>query len=341
MVHAGNQEGHLARLHGRANHCCHLVLCLIRCEFQVTNVQEVWHYEKTIKGLFADYINKFLKVKTESSGLPAGVTTETEVARYIEDFYEREGIRLETDKIVENPGLRSLAKLCLNSLWGHLGMKKNKSKTEYVNSAERFNELLLSGKYAVSAFDLFSDDIMAVQYKSDADFADINASTNVVVAAFTTSLARLHLYQFMEKLGQNLLYCDTDSVVFVHKPGDYLPPTGNYLGDLTSELGTGEWITSFASLGPKCYGYVTNKGNTCVKVKGHTINGFTKEKLNFENMVRLLSDESVEHIMDPHILKRNKQQLSICQTDMVKQWRVTYDKRYISDEKYSTLPYGY
>jgi len=301
----------------------------------------VWHYDRSVTGLFAEYMNKFLKVKTESSGLPPGVETDEEIEQYIKDFYQHEGILLERDKIVKNVGLRSLAKLCLNSLWGRLGMKDNKSKTEYVNSPERFNELLLSGKYFVNSFDLFSDDIMAVQYKFEAEFADINASTNVVIAAFTTSLARLHLYKFMEKLGKNLLYCDTDSVVFVHKPGDFLPPTGNYLGDLTSELEPDEWINSFASLGPKCYGYVTNKGKTLTKVKGHTINGTTKEQLNFNNMIRILSDDSVEHIAYPRVLRRNKQQLSICQADMVKQWRVTYDRRYITDESFSTLPYGY
>ena len=154
-------------------------------------------------------------------------------------------------------------------------------------------------------------------------------------------MARLHLYQFMEKLGPQLLYCDTDSVIFSWKPGQYLPPTGNYLGDLTSELEPEEWITSFASLGPKCYGYVTNKGHTCTKVKGHTINGETKEKLNFDNMVKILCDRSVESIKYSDVLKRNKNQLSIFQTDMTKTWRVTYDKRWIIYDQFNTLPYGY
>ena len=39
---------------------------------------------------------------------------------YIDEYYEHEGIRLDPEKIVYNPGLRSLAKLMLNSLWGML-----------------------------------------------------------------------------------------------------------------------------------------------------------------------------------------------------------------------------
>ncbi len=145
----------------------------------------------------------------------------------------------------------------------------------------------------------------------------------------------------MERLGPQLLYVDTDSLVFSYKPGQYLPPTGNYLGDLTNELSSDEWIEEFCSLGPKCYGYRTNKGKFAVKIKGHSINGLTKDKLNFQNMVRILSDKSTELVSYPNVLNRKKKSLSIFQTDMTKIWRVTYEKRVIVDEMYNTLPYGY
>jgi len=220
-------------------------------------------------------------------------------------------------------------------------MKENKAKTEYVYTPERFNELLLSGTFDVSSFDFFNDDVMMVMYKGEEELAPPDPTTNVVIAAFTTCLARLHLYKFMEKLGRQLLYCDTDSVIFSHVEGQYLPDTGNFLGDLTDELKPGQWITSFGSLGPKCYGYVTNDGHTSVKVKGHTINGITKESLNFESLVRILSDKSTELIKYSSILKRDKKTMSIYQTDMSKQWRVTYDKRCIVDDDFNTLPYGF
>ncbi len=145
----------------------------------------------------------------------------------------------------------------------------------------------------------------------------------------------------MEKLGSQLMYCDTDSVIFKWKPDQYLPPLGNYLGDLTSELRPNEWIEEYCSLGAKCYGYRTNLGNYTVKVKGHSINGETKEKLNLENMVRLLTTKSVENVQYSHVLKRSKKELSIFQTNSSKQWRVTFDKRVIIDEQFNTLPYGY
>ena len=67
----------------------------------------------------------------------------------------------------------------------------------------------------------------------------------------------------------------------------------------------------------------------------------TKKKLNFDNMVKILCDRSVEKIKYSHVLKRNKNKLSIFQTDMTKTWRVTYEKRWIIDDQFNTLPYGY
>ena len=114
---------------------------------------------------------------------------------------------------------------------------------------------------------------------------------------------------------------------FQLESGQYLPPTGIYLGDLTSELEPDKWITSCASLGAKCYCYVPNREGTCTKVKGHTINEETKKKLNLDNMVKILCDRFVERIICSHLLKRNENQLSVFKTDMTKTWRVTYDGR--------------
>jgi len=46
------------------------------------------------------------------------VKSEQDREKFIEDYYNREGIKLDKEKIDKNPGLRALAKLCLNSFWG-------------------------------------------------------------------------------------------------------------------------------------------------------------------------------------------------------------------------------
>ena len=78
---------------------------------------------------------------------------------------------------------------------------------------------------------------------------------NVVVAAFTMVYACLKLYDLLDLLQERVLYYDTDSVIYVSKPGKPEPPIENYLGDLTDELDR-DYITTFMSGGPKNYAYI-------------------------------------------------------------------------------------
>ena len=88
--------------------------------YVVLNLHEVWHWEETTDELFKEYVDTFLKIKQEASGYPTWCVTDEQKQRYVDDYYEHEGIRLDPDKIEYNPGLRFLAKLMLNSLWGKL-----------------------------------------------------------------------------------------------------------------------------------------------------------------------------------------------------------------------------
>ena len=100
---------------------CHIeVMKAIEKGYVVLNLHEVWHWEETTDELFKEYVDTFLKIKQEASGYPPWCVTDEQKQQYIDDYYEREGIRLDPDKIEHNPGLRFLAKLMLNSLWGKL-----------------------------------------------------------------------------------------------------------------------------------------------------------------------------------------------------------------------------
>ncbi|XP_055344851.1 uncharacterized protein LOC129592761 isoform X3 [Paramacrobiotus metropolitanus] len=309
--------------------------------YMVEKIHEVWHFEQYEDRLFEEYINKFLKIKTEASGWPAHVHTEDEKHQYIQDFKQHEKVELDYDKITPNAGLRSLSKLCLNSFWGRLGMQENKLSTAYITEPEKFYDMLLSGKYHVHSWDMFSEDVVQLTYTKESGFVDRNPNTNVILAAFTTCWARLHLYKFMDMVGDRLLYFDTDSIFFVTKPGLVDPPTGCFLGDLTNELKPGQHIVQFISLGAKTYAYVTNDGDTVVKVKGFTLNGQTSEQINFSKMLEMLENRDTVDIQYPDILKRVKKDLTICSASMKKRFQVTYDKRRIVDSEYNTLPYGF
>ena len=73
-------------------------------------------YNPTTKqgGLFSTYVNTFLKFKQEASGWPDWCQTEADKTKYVRDYFNNEGVQLDPDNIKKNPGLRALAKLCLN-----------------------------------------------------------------------------------------------------------------------------------------------------------------------------------------------------------------------------------
>ena len=108
--------------------------------YRLKHFYEIWSYEMACYdpvtktgGLFAEYINEFFKLKTEASGYPTGCDIDDEAKdRFIAEFERVENIRLEKQRIRVNPSLRSVAKLCLGSLWGKFGQPEDETTTEIV-----------------------------------------------------------------------------------------------------------------------------------------------------------------------------------------------------------------
>lgn len=84
--------------------------------YRILKIHEVWHFpeRQQKEGLFAPYVNQWLKHKTEASGWPAGVTSDEQKAEYVKQYKEREGIQLNPEQIQKNPGRKQVAKLMLN-----------------------------------------------------------------------------------------------------------------------------------------------------------------------------------------------------------------------------------
>ena len=90
----------------------------------IEQIYSVIHYPEEMKDKepFADYIRMWLKIKTESSKLPdscifLGRVNRRALGEFITEYYVKEGVVIHEDEIRENPGLRSISKLMLNSFW--------------------------------------------------------------------------------------------------------------------------------------------------------------------------------------------------------------------------------
>ena len=82
--------------------------------YRIVKIHEAWHFHEADRwvGLFADYVNTWLKIKQESLGWPDECHTPEQKDAYLRDHEEKEGIRLE--QVAKNPGRKQVAKMMLN-----------------------------------------------------------------------------------------------------------------------------------------------------------------------------------------------------------------------------------
>jgi hypothetical protein len=262
--------------------------------YTVVEIFELYEYEVTRYdpqtgecGLFVAYIDKFLKLKSEASGYPDWVRTPEVEDRFIDNFFASEGIRLDKEAIRPNAAKRGLAKLCLNSMWGKLTERNNRTKVKLIKYPYELYRFLATPGIELANLVFASDEMVWASWRFIRKDVPKLYHTNEVVRAYVTAGARLHLYSYLDRLQERAIYCDTDSVIF-EQPSDEaaLVDTGDNLGVMTSELRPSQYIEEFVSGGPKNYAYkivnwATNQRNTVCKVRGITLNYNAFRLVNF------------------------------------------------------------
>ena len=91
--------------------------------YRILDKYEAWHYDEVRQydprtrsgGVWSEFIDNWVRLKIEASGYPREVGDDVDkMAAYVRRVYEREGVKLDPEKIERNEGLRTLAKLILN-----------------------------------------------------------------------------------------------------------------------------------------------------------------------------------------------------------------------------------
>ena len=331
--------------------------------YTLLGVDEVLHWERTAcidpltgkGGLFTDYINTFLKLKAEASGYPEGIRSWDEQQAYIKKFQQHEGIELDPTLIEFNPGLRSLAKLALNSFYGKFGQRTNMKKSVFIREPHLVYKLLSDYTKKICDMHVMNEDMAIVEYTDIDEFKPQDRKTNVMISALCTTYARLKLWEVLNRTGNRVLYHDTDSVIYTYTPESIHPPTGSFLGELTNELSCkdvgcsgceqGHWIVEFVGCGAKNYAYKLNTGQVVCKVRGFSLNYSASQVVNMNSMRQVLHEwhnqkESPPMTTYKTMISRDKYSTRVYAHQMAKSYGVVYNKRVVSQD-YSTLPYGY
>ena len=167
--------------------------------------------------------------------------------------------------------------------------------------------------------------------------------------AFTTCHARLKLYEYLDHLKEQVLYFDTVSVIYSHRPGQPDIPTADYLGEMTDELEGDDHIVDFSSGGPKNYGYKTRHGKVECKVRGFTLNMRGSWQLNYDVLRQNVLDEltdPLDHrrdvpVVNPHFFTRHPATKQLKVGPRIKQYGLVFDKRVVDPNTFRSFPYGY
>ena len=235
----------------------------------------------------------------------------------------------------------------LNSFWGKFGERTNKSKVLQLKQPHELFNILTDGANHVQTLRICNEDILEVVYKQTEANDMPNPKTNIFIACFTTCWARLKLYSYLHRLQKQVLYYDTDSVIYARKEGQPQIETGDFLGEMTDEL-DGDTIQEFVSGGAKNYGYQTVGGKFCCKVRGFTLNVRGRERLNYNSMKEhiletLEEEEPAEAIVvtNPNHFHRDQTLKKLKLTKQDKKYRLVFDKRVIDVDTKRSYPFGY
>ena len=288
----------------------------LRQGYEIVEVYQMVHYHERDQEMFPNYIKSLYVDKQEASGWPAECQTDEQKVSFCMEFQSRMGVPLDPAKVQSNPGRRTIPKLGMNSGYGKMGQSANMPQTLVTNKRSEAWDLMLDEDKEVLSEDSVEDHYIFT-YKYVDDSMSNPGNTSVVVAVFITAYARLPFLREMKLLhesGQEVLYCDTDSIIYVEKSNSYRPDIGPFLGQLSDEIvgeyGLGATITEFYTTGPKSYCYRVKRADgsfdTKIKSKGLTLNLDSMESHNFEVIAEKAVKKSRGEDTEPTLVKQTQ-----------------------------------
>ena len=234
-------------------------------------------------------------------------------------YHKRLGFTFEIkpEDTVKNPGLRQVAKICLNSLWGKFGQRCGMDDYSFFydyNSLIR--HFINNNKIVPQTWNIINTECVELRYTEDVDTIIESDYIFEITAVFTTANARVRLYKMMDWLHPTqICYCDTDSVIFLYDETN--PEHKNpYLHDAPAGLdfgsGLGQWEDEFEGTdyieelvvaGAKSYSYktaygCTKRGKVMVKQKGITLDRANDKVVNFKTMKSMVLNTKAFHDLD-------------------------------------------
>ena len=291
--------------------------------YEITRIYSAYKYEP-YTGLMKDFVGSFLKMKIENNKHLSEVECE-DLNKSLKNIGLNFKVCSEDTK--KNPGLKSVAKLCLNSLWGKFGQRSNLPSYEYINDYNAMVQKACDPTTNLKSWTIVNEKCVEMKFEEESDYVVDAPHISEITAIFTTANARMRLYSMLDWLHHSqICYCDTDSVMFIYNKNNPLHKKpendqegmpsnirfGNSLGEWEYEMkDPEEYIEELVIGGAKCYSYLTNKGKIEVKTKGVTLDITNAKLVNLESLRAMVLEDARITTADRYQFRDNHQNKTI------------------------------
>jgi len=101
-------------------------------------------------------------------------------------------------------------------MWGKLTERNDTTQSKVILDPKDLYSFLATPGIEVTNLAFASDDVVWISWKHAAEeHVPILRHTNEVIGASVIAGASIHLYRYLDRLGERAIYYDTDSVIYI------------------------------------------------------------------------------------------------------------------------------
>ncbi len=274
--------------------------------YKVIKVHRIDEYKRQ-PGLWNEFVKDLYIEKLANSGdAPPEDEQQKLVDSYEKAFGMGDAVKESFSRWKYDGAMRTVYKTLLNSGWGKHCQRPNMDQHLVYHADTLGPELfenVQAGNFEVKNIMMHTNGYATATFTAPGK--RINTHNSYIAAGcYVPAYGRLTLLREMDRLGERVLYHDTDSIIYLHDPTKYNIPCSELWGDWDEEKISKKGIDAFVSLGPKSYS-IKAQGEEVVKLKGISIKYAHRNMINFN----VLSTCIDEHVRGEYIA-RNIPQMS-------------------------------
>ena len=260
-----------------------------------------------------------------------------------EDLQKKAELQIMKEELLQDIFIKKVLKFSMNAVCGRL-MKKNNSEYEMLVS----DPYQIHEKMELITGFTFQNDTLIAHVKDDYGPKIQDPFNQMILGLYITSYGRLALDDLKAKVkdgGNDLIYTDTDSCMFIGKSNLDESNFSDALGDLKNQVEDAKDIKSFVSIGIKRYdiGYENAQGEWKEVAKFCGIRPLANDvgqKLNAASMKELVQDHNKELEIYQYQKTKSDWQQEIKQQDEKLKKRDLTLRRVVKEIKFNPLDHN-